>query len=95
MCPPCSSNDIPATPLTSDDDEWPGSALPQAPALSCSSAKPLQRSEYRSTLLVIGKSTTTASYATALEFTLANPEGRELGQVESLAVPDAPFPRFH
>jgi hypothetical protein len=57
--------------------------------------------------LVIGKSTTTANSATVLEFTLADPGGgrtgedemswyaRELGQVESLAVPDALFLKFH
>ncbi|KAN0134205.1 hypothetical protein V8E53_007977 [Lactarius tabidus] len=101
----CSSNDVPTTPLTSDDDEWPGlnnlNLSPiSSPQLHLRKAPAAQRVQIHP--LVINKPTTTASSATALEFTLADLErewtdedevswyARELAQVVSLASPCTP-----
>jgi hypothetical protein len=76
----CSSNDIPTTPLTSDDDEWPGRNLSPncSPQLQLRKAPAAQRVQIHP--LVISKSTSSpnapnSSSATALEFTLADLEG--------------------
>jgi len=102
----CSSNDIPTTPLTSDD-EWPGldpsPKLRRAPAAQRVQIHPLVTTKSTPALL-----TSDASPANVFEFTIApfsGPEdeeeqdggeddvswyARELGQLVSLASPRAP-----
>ena len=104
----CSSNDMPITPLTSDDDEWPGLNLSPSPTQLCK-APAAQRVQIQP-LMINKTALPNASSATALEFAFANPEvertdedemswyARELGQVVSLAsplacIPSGPGPR--
>ena len=97
----CSSNDMPTTPLTSDDDEWPGLNLsPSPPQLRKTSVA--QRVRMHPFAISTSSMPPNVSSATALEFALADPEGeranddemswyaRELGQVVSLASPCMP-----
>ena len=91
----CFSNNMPTTPVTSDEDEWPGPSPPQLRKYPTT-----QRVQIHP--LVINKTALpNASSATALEFALVDPEertdedemswyARELGQVVSLASPCIP-----